>query len=54
MAHARLLTAFTRDQGQALVEYALILLLVAIIAVASLTLLGGRVSDFISSAYNAL
>ena len=32
-----------REEGQALVEYALILSLVSIVAIAALTLLGGKV-----------
>jgi pilus assembly protein Flp/PilA len=34
-----------REEGQALVEYALILALVSIVAVAGLTALGGSVND---------
>lgn len=35
-----------REEGQGLVEYALIIVLVAIIAIAALTALGGPVGDF--------
>ena len=43
-----------RDEGQALVEYALILFLIAVVSVGVLTLLGGRVSSTISRIYNAM
>lgn len=48
------LIAKTRDEdGQALVEYGLILALVAIIAIAALTLLGGNVNNTLNSVANA-
>jgi pilus assembly protein Flp/PilA len=37
------------ESGQALVEYSLILLLIALVAVGALTLIGGAVSDFINT-----
>jgi pilus assembly protein Flp/PilA len=37
------------DAGQGLVEYALILALIAIVALAALTLLGGNVSNVLST-----
>ena len=37
------------DRGAALVEYGLLLALIAVIAIAALTLLGGQVSDKYSS-----
>lgn len=41
---------FTREEeGQGLVEYALILVLIAIVVIGVLTLLGGRVSEVFSS-----
>lgn len=43
-----------REEGQALVEYALILFLVAVVSVGVLTLLGGKVSSTISRIYNAM
>jgi pilus assembly protein Flp/PilA len=46
MALAR---AFDEEEGQGLVEYALILALIAVIAIAALTLLGGKVSDVLST-----
>ena len=47
--------SFLRDQdGQGLTEYALILALIALIAIAALTLLGGQVTDFLSTAANSV
>jgi pilus assembly protein Flp/PilA len=43
-----------REEGQGLVEYALILVLVAIAVIALLTLLGSTVSDVFSSITDAL
>jgi pilus assembly protein Flp/PilA len=41
--------AFDEEEGQGLTEYALILALIAIIAIAALTLLGGKVSNVLST-----
>jgi pilus assembly protein Flp/PilA len=38
-------TALARQQGQGLVEYALILVLVAIVVIAVLTLMGKQIQD---------
>jgi pilus assembly protein Flp/PilA len=38
-----------REEGQALVEYALILALVSVVSVAALTLLGGNISGVLNS-----
>ena len=43
-----------REEGQALVEYALILALIAVAAVTALTLLGGAVSDKLTSIKNQI
>jgi pilus assembly protein Flp/PilA len=43
-----------REEGQGLVEYALILVLVAIIVIVVLGLLGGQVSNVFSNIANAL
>jgi len=55
---ARLQTAFAdlreREEGQGMVEYALILALVAIASVAILTTLGGQVANVFSQISNAL
>ena len=40
------------ERGQGLVEYALILLLVALVVVGGLTLLGGNVGAFFTNASN--
>lgn len=42
------------DEGQGLTEYALILALIAIIAIAALTLLGGKVTSALSTVGNSL
>jgi pilus assembly protein Flp/PilA len=43
-----------REEGQGLVEYALILVLVAIVVIAILTLLGGQVSSVFQQIVEAL
>ncbi|NCF69871.1 MAG: Flp family type IVb pilin [Chloroflexi bacterium] len=43
-----------REDGQGLVEYALILVLVAIVVIAILTLLGPAIGDVFSQIMNAL
>ena len=45
---------FTKEDGQGLVEYALILVLIAIVVIGILTLLGGRVSQVFSSINSGL
>ena len=44
----------SREEGQAMVEYALILALVAVIATVAFTSLGKTVSDLISNVVNEL
>jgi pilus assembly protein Flp/PilA len=44
-AYLALRSVRDREEGQALVEYALILFLVSVISIAILTTLGGRVSS---------
>jgi pilus assembly protein Flp/PilA len=39
---------FNREEGQSLAEYALILALIAVVAIAALTLLGTSVSSILS------
>ena len=46
--------AVDEEEGQGLTEYALILALIAVIAIAALTLLGGKVSDVLSTAANSI
>jgi Flp pilus assembly pilin Flp len=43
-----------REEGQALVEYAFIVSLVAIVAIAALQLIGTNVTDIISGAAGSL
>jgi pilus assembly protein Flp/PilA len=43
-----------REEGQALVEYALILALIAVFAIGALELLGGNVSTILNSIASAL
>jgi pilus assembly protein Flp/PilA len=40
---------FAKEEGQGLVEYALILVLIAIVVIGILTLLGGKVSQVFSN-----
>ncbi len=55
---AYLTVAFTevkeREEGQGLVEYALILVLVSIVSIAALTLLGTTISDVFDTVTGAL
>jgi Flp pilus assembly pilin Flp len=48
-AYSILTSLRDREDGQALVEYALILMLVAMVSVAGLTAVGVSVSDFLNS-----
>ena len=43
-----------KEKGQGLVEYALILVLIAIVVIAVLTLLGGQVRDVFNQIVNGL
>jgi pilus assembly protein Flp/PilA len=45
---------FAHEDGQGLVEYALILVLIAIVVIGILTLLGGKVSQVFSSINSGL
>ncbi len=45
---------FKNEKGQGLTEYALIIALVAIVAVAALTLLGGQIDTIFGSITGAL
>jgi pilus assembly protein Flp/PilA len=46
--------ALAEEHGQGLTEYALILALIAIIAIAALTLLGGNITSALSTVANSL
>lgn len=48
------LHCLTREDGQGLTEYALVLALIAVISIAALTLLGGKVTDALSVVGNSL
>lgn len=43
-----------RDEGQALVEYALILFLISVVSIAVLTALGGKVKSTLQSVVNSM
>ncbi|NJO05525.1 MAG: Flp family type IVb pilin [Chloroflexaceae bacterium] len=45
---------FAKEEGQGLVEYALILVLIAIVVIGILTVLGGRVSEVFSDINSGL
>ena len=45
---------FAREEGQGLVEYALILVLIAIVVIGVLTMLGGKVSTVFSKVNSSL
>jgi pilus assembly protein Flp/PilA len=45
---------FAKEDGQGLVEYALILVLIAIVVIGILTLLGGKVSSVFSTINSGL
>jgi pilus assembly protein Flp/PilA len=51
---ARIRARLNSEEGQALVEYALILSLIAVVAIAALTLTGVRVDSIISKIANNL
>ena len=46
--------AMDEEEGQGLTEYALILALIAVVAIAALTLLGGKVTAVLNSAASSL
>jgi pilus assembly protein Flp/PilA len=53
-AQAQLASRVRREEGQALVEYALILFLIAVVCITVLTTLGGRVRDTLQSIADAM
>jgi pilus assembly protein Flp/PilA len=52
--NAMLRNFFAKEDGQGLVEYALILVLIAIVVIGILTLLGGKVSQVFSTINSGL
>jgi pilus assembly protein Flp/PilA len=46
--------AMEREEGQGLVEYALILVLISIVAIGALTAIGGSVNTVLQTVANAL
>jgi pilus assembly protein Flp/PilA len=50
----RITSMLRNDEGQGLVEYALIIALVAIVAIAALQFLGGKTNNTLSNAANNL
>jgi pilus assembly protein Flp/PilA len=50
----RMTDALRQEEGQGLVEYALILVFVALVAIAGLTILGGKVNVLFSEIANGL
>ena len=51
---ARLMPVRSHDSGQGLVEYGLILVLIAIVAVVALIFFGGQVSEILSNVGNSV
>lgn len=50
-----LLSLITRDErGQGLAEYALILALIAVLAIAAVTFLGGQINSILSDVGNSI
>lgn len=48
LIHTWLSTVLDREEGQGLAEYALILALIAVVAIAALIFLGGQVNSILS------
>lgn len=53
-AYLKVLALRDREEGQALVEYALLLSLIAVVSIGILTALGGSVSKIFSSVNHSL
>ncbi|MGO9792512.1 MAG: Flp family type IVb pilin [Solirubrobacteraceae bacterium] len=52
--HLMFARVLTDEDGQGLTEYALILALIAVVAIAALTFLGGNVTSVLSTVANSL
>ena len=49
-----LMNRLKREEGQDLAEYGLVIALIAVVAIAALTLLGGNISTILSSLAGAI
>ena len=52
--YVQLMTSLKDEKGQGLVEYALILVLIAIVVIAVMTTLGGKTCNVFSAVSNAI
>jgi len=52
--YVRVVTAVRSEKGQTLVEYALLLVLIAIVVIAAITLLGQRTNNVFSNIANRM
>jgi pilus assembly protein Flp/PilA len=52
--HGRMIGALRREEGQGLVEYALILAFISILAIAALTFLSGDINSLLSKVGTSL
>ena len=50
----KLFSIFQREEGQDLAEYGLVIALIAVVAIAALTLLGGNISQILGSIAGAI
>ena len=50
----QLFALFQREEGQDLAEYGLVIALIAVVAIAALTLLGGNISTILGSIAGAI
>jgi len=50
----KLFAMFSREEGQDLAEYGLVIALIAVVAIAALTLLGGNISTILASLAGAI
>jgi Flp pilus assembly pilin Flp len=52
--YARLVTSFSREDGQTMAEYGVVLALITLAVVATIVLLGGQINDKLNSVVNVL
>lgn len=50
----RLYALFSKEEGQDLAEYGLVIALIAVVAIAALTLMGGNISAILASIAGAI